>query len=121
MAATVPEIMDALEKSYDTYADARLAHGDAKADYERVRLGAVARSTEKSAAAKNAEADVLARYLPAAVSDDELAAIVAEEVAAAGDAGMKAMGAVVRAVRTRAASADGGKVAAMVKTALGGG
>jgi hypothetical protein len=60
MAATVPEILDALDKAYDSYADARLAHGEAKANYERVRLGAVARSTEKSAAAKNAEADVLA-------------------------------------------------------------
>jgi hypothetical protein len=60
MAATVPELMDALEKAYDTYADARHALGEAKADYERVRLGAIAKSTEKSAAAKHAEADVLA-------------------------------------------------------------
>jgi uncharacterized protein YqeY len=72
-----------------------------------------------SADKERAEAAVLARYLPAAVGDDELAAIVAEEVAAAGDAGMKAMGAVVKAVRERAAGADGGKVAAMVKAALG--
>jgi hypothetical protein len=72
-----------------------------------------------SADKERAEAAVLARYLPAAVGDDELAAIVAEEVAAVGDAGMKAMGAVVKAVRERAAGADGGKVAAMVKAALG--
>lgn len=75
-----------------------------------------------SAEKERAEAAVLARYLPAAVGDDELAAIVAEEVAAAaaaGNAGMKAMGAVVKAVRERAAGADGGKVAAMVKAALG--
>ena len=49
--------------------------------------------------------------------------IVAEEVAnaaAAGATGGKAMGAVVKAVRERVgASADGGKIAALVKSALG--
>ena len=61
-------------------------------------------------------------YLPASLSDDELAAIVSEEIAtasAAGMEGMKAMGKVIAAVRTRAgATADGTKIAAMVKAAL---
>jgi uncharacterized protein YqeY len=77
----------------------------------------------ESAAKERAEAEVIARYLPAAIGEDELAAIVAEEVAAAASAGLeggKAMGQVVKAVRARAgAGADGGRIAAMVKTALG--
>lgn len=72
---------------------------------------------------ERAEAAVLARYLPAAMGDDELTAIVAEEVARAADAGAsgpKAMGPVIKAVRARAgATADGGRVAAAVKAALG--
>ena len=71
---------------------------------------------------EKAELAVLEKYLPAALSDDELAAIVNEEVARAasdGNTGQKAMGLVVKAVRARAgAGADGGKVAALVKAAL---
>jgi len=69
-----------------------------------------------------AEAAVLEVYLPASLSDDELTAIVSEEIAtaaAAGLEGMKAMGKVVAAVRARAgATADGAKIAALVKAAL---
>lgn len=69
-----------------------------------------------------AEAAVLQVYLPAALSDDELASIVADEIstaAKAGMEGMKAMGKVIAAVRARAgATADGTKIAAMVKAAL---
>lgn len=75
-----------------------------------------------AAAKERAELAVLEAYLPAAISDDELASIVSEEVAnaaAAGNTGPKAMGLVVKAVRARAgAGVDGGKVAAMVKVAL---
>lgn len=71
-----------------------------------------------------AEAAVLEAYLPASLSDDELAAIVKDEIAAAaagGLEGMKAMGKVVAAVRARAgATADGSKIAALVKAALAG-
>ena len=76
-----------------------------------------------AAANERAEAEILARYLPASLSDDELSAIVAEVVdrAAANVAtGMKAMGSVVKAVRERAGSgADGSKIADLVKSALG--
>ncbi len=69
-----------------------------------------------------AEAAVLEVYLPSALSDDELSAIIAEEVAAAaagGATGMKAMGKVVAAVRAKAGPmADGAQIAAMVKSAL---
>ena len=76
----------------------------------------------ESAAKERAEAEVLARYLPAAMGADELRAVVDEEVAAAaanGATGMKAMGQVVKAVRERVGSgADGSMIADMVKSAL---
>jgi uncharacterized protein YqeY len=69
-----------------------------------------------------AEAALLEAYLPAALSDDDIAALIAAEVATAaadGVTGMKAMGKVVAAVRAKAgATADGAKIAAMVKAAL---
>ena len=71
-----------------------------------------------------AEAAVLEVYLPKALSDEELAGLVKEEIAtaaAAGLEGMKAMGKVIAAVRARAgATADGTKIAALVKAALAG-
>lgn len=76
----------------------------------------------ESATKERAESEVLSRYLPAAMSDDELHAVVTEEVAkaaASGAEGMKAMGAVVKAVRQRVgSSADGSKIADLVKAAL---
>lgn len=77
----------------------------------------------ESALKERAELAILEKYLPAAMGDDEIAAIVNDEVAKAavnGLTGGKAMGAVVKAVRERAGSgADGGKIAALVKAALG--
>jgi uncharacterized protein YqeY len=71
-----------------------------------------------------AEIEVLQRYLPAALTDAELDAIVTEEVAAAaaqlGSAPtMRQMGLVIKAVNARAAGrAEGATVAAKVKAAL---
>ena len=76
-----------------------------------------------AATKERAECAVIEAYLPAAMSDDDVAKIVTEEVAnaaAAGVTGGKAMGAVVKAVRERVGSgADGQKIAALVKSALG--
>jgi uncharacterized protein YqeY len=76
----------------------------------------------EAAIKERAEAEVLSAYLPAALSDDELTGVVQEEVARAaaqGAEGMKAMGAVVKAVRERVGSgADGSKIADLVKAAL---
>ncbi|CAB4560839.1 unannotated protein [freshwater metagenome] len=76
----------------------------------------------EAAIKERAEAEILSVYLPAALSDDELAGVVQEEVARAaaqGAEGMKAMGAVVKAVRERVGSgADGSKIADLVKAAL---
>lgn len=71
---------------------------------------------------ETAELQVIERYLPAAMSDEELQGLVEAAVAQAaaeGTTGPKAMGAVVKAVRAQAgASADGSKIAALVKAAL---
>jgi uncharacterized protein len=67
----------------------------------------------ESAAKEQAELAVIERYLPAAMSDDALNAIVA------GASGPKAMGGVIKAVRDRVGDgADGGRIAAAVKAAL---
>ena len=71
------------------------------------------------AAAERAEDQVLAGYLPAQLSDDELGAIVAEVITETGASGMAAMGQVMKAVTPRVAGrAEGGRVAAEVRRAL---
>lgn len=65
------------------------------------------------------EAAILAGYLPAQLSPEQLAAIAAEEVAKAGDGAQ--MGVVIKAVRARVGQqASGGDVAAAVKAAITG-
>lgn len=70
-----------------------------------------------------AELAVLEKYLPAALSESEIADIIAKAVAdatAQGLEGMKAMGAVMKIVTPQVTGrADGGAVAAAVKSALG--
>jgi uncharacterized protein len=68
---------------------------------------------------ERAEGSVLDTYLPAQLSDDELAAIVRAAVAATGAQGPRAMGQVMKAVQpTIAGRADGGRVAAEVRRQL---
>jgi uncharacterized protein len=71
------------------------------------------------AAAERAEADVLGGYLPAQLSDSELAAIVARVIAETGASGPAAMGQVMKAVTPLVAGrAEGGRVAAEVRRGL---
>jgi uncharacterized protein YqeY len=95
---------------------------EAKKRAEAAQIYADAGRTE-AAAKERGESAIIEKYLPAAMSDDDLNAIVGEEVAKAassGATGGKAMGLVVKAVRERAgSSADGGRIAAAVKAALG--
>jgi uncharacterized protein YqeY len=73
------------------------------------------------AARERAELAVLEGYLPAQLSDDELAALVAAAVAETGADSPKAMGLVMKAVTPKVAGrAEGGRVAAAVKAALSG-
>jgi uncharacterized protein YqeY len=73
----------------------------------------------EQAARERAEGEVLARYLPAQLSDEELAALVAQAIAETGAEGPKGMGAVMKALNPKIAGrAEGGRVAAAVKSAL---
>ncbi|MDR0848477.1 MAG: GatB/YqeY domain-containing protein [Propionibacteriaceae bacterium] len=68
---------------------------------------------------ETAEADILAKYIPAPLSEEEVDAIIAEEVAALPEPTIKAMGQVIKAVNARAGGqADGATVAAKVRAAL---
>lgn len=77
---------------------------------------------DELAGRERAGAGVLAPYLPAQLSDAELAGIVTEEIAAAaagGVSGPRAMGSVIKAVRGRAGSqAAGARIAEAVRRAL---
>ena len=72
---------------------------------------------------ERAELEVLTRYLPQQLSEDEVRALVeaaVAEVSASGASGGAAMGAVMKLVQPQVKGrADGGQVAAMVKAALG--
>jgi uncharacterized protein YqeY len=71
------------------------------------------------AAAERAEGDVLAGYLPAQLSDDELAALVDAAIAETGASGMASKGQVMKTVTPRVAGrADGARVAAEVRRRL---
>jgi uncharacterized protein len=78
----------------------------------------------EKAARERDELGVLQDYLPTQLSDDDLTALVAQEVAAAaaaGATGMPAMGRVMKGVQPRVAGrAEGGRVAAEVRRQLAG-
>jgi uncharacterized protein YqeY len=70
---------------------------------------------------ERAEGAVLETYLPAQLSDDEIADVVREAIAATGATDPKAMGQVMKEVQPRIAGrADGSRVAAEVKRQLAG-
>jgi uncharacterized protein YqeY len=98
-----------------------LLRSEAKKRAESAEIYEQAGRTE-SATKERAEIAIIETYLPAAMDGAALAAIVAEEVAAAaanGQTGPKAMGVVIKGVKERVgASADGAAIAAAVKSAL---
>ncbi len=72
-------------------------------------------------AKETAELDVLTTYLPAALSDAELDALIADSIAAVGASSIKDMGKVMNLVKTKAAGrADMAIVGARIKAKLGG-
>jgi uncharacterized protein len=76
---------------------------------------------DDQAAAERAEGEVLAGYLPAQLSDDELAALVAAAITETGASGLPGMGLVMKTVTPRVAGrADGARVAAEVRRRLSG-
>ena len=83
-------------------------------------FGAAGRAEQ--AAAERAEGEVLAHYLPAQLSDDELGALVSSVIAETGAAGLQGMGQVMKTLSPRVAGrADGARVAAEVRRRLGAG
>jgi uncharacterized protein YqeY len=71
------------------------------------------------AALEKSEGEVIAHYLPAQLSEADIAAIIAEAIASTGAAGPADMGKVMGAVKPKiAGKADGGVVSALVKAAL---
>ena len=98
----------------------RLLAREAKRRREAAEAFEAAGRTEQ-AAAERAEDQILAEYLPAQLSDAELASIVADVISETGASGMGAMGQVMKAVTPRVAGrAEGGRVAAEVRRALAG-
>jgi uncharacterized protein YqeY len=74
------------------------------------------------AAKEEAELVFLEAYLPAQLSDAELQALVAQAIKEMGATGMPQMGMVMKAATTLVAGrAEGGRIAAMVKSALAAG
>jgi uncharacterized protein len=74
---------------------------------------------DEQAAAERAEGKVLADYLPAQLSDDELAELVSSAIAETGASGMQGMGQVMKMLTPRVAGrADGARVAAEVRRRL---
>ncbi|MEX2550016.1 MAG: GatB/YqeY domain-containing protein [Nitriliruptoraceae bacterium] len=76
---------------------------------------------EESAAAEEAEAAIYEEYLPAQLSDEEIADIVDRVIAEQGASGPQAMGQVMKAAMAEIAGrADGSRVSALVKERLTG-
>jgi uncharacterized protein YqeY len=74
----------------------------------------------EQAARERAEGEVLTAYLPKQLTDEELNTLVAAAVAETGAAGPKAMGQVMKVLTPKIAGrAEGGRVAAAVRSALG--
>jgi uncharacterized protein len=92
--------------------------GEARKRREAAEAFSAAGRAEQ-AAAERAEGEVLAGYLPAQLSDDELAALVSQAITETGASGMQAMGQVMKTLTPRVAGrADGARVAAEVRRRL---
>jgi uncharacterized protein YqeY len=80
-------------------------------------FGAAGRAEQ--AAAERAEGEVLAGYLPAQLTDEELSVLVTAAIADTGASGMSGLGQVMKALTPRVAGrADGARVAAEVRRRL---
>jgi len=91
---------------------------EAKKRREAAEAFETAGRTDKAALEKS-EGEVIAKYLPAQLSEAEVATIIAEAIAATGASGPGDMGKVMGAVKPKiAGKADGGVVSALVKAAL---
>ena len=107
--------------------DAKMGKGDEVAVLQRERkkrLEAAEAYTgagrTEQAEAETFEAELIAGYLPAQLSDEELNSMVAEAIQATGAEGPKAMGQVMGALKDKVAGrADGKRVSTAVREQLG--
>ena len=73
------------------------------------------------AAEEKAEGEVITKYLPAQLSEDDIKKLIAAAVISTGAAGPADMGKVMGVIKPKiAGKADGGLVSSLVKAALGG-
>jgi uncharacterized protein len=120
-ASALRLVVDALQQ------DAKFGAGDeiAVLTKERKKRVEAAEAFEGAgrtdqAAAERFEAELIAAYLPAQLSDEELEALVGEAVAETGATEQKQMGQVMSALMPKVAGrADGKRVSAAVRKKLG--
>ncbi len=92
---------------------------EAKKRREAVEAYVAAKRTDLADKEK-AEGDVIAEYLPAQLSEDEIKTMIADAIAETGAAGPAGMGQVMKVLSPKiAGKADGGVVSSLVKAALG--
>ncbi len=92
---------------------------EAKKRREAVEAYVAAKRTDLADKEK-AEGDVIAEYLPAQLSEDEIKTMIADAIAETGAAGPAGMGQVMKVLSPKiAGKADGGVVSGLVKAALG--
>jgi uncharacterized protein len=120
-AAALRMIVDSLQQ------DAKLGKGDEVAVLQRERKKRVEAAEayaeagrEEQAAAERFEAELVEGYLPAQLSDEELAELVEAAIAETGASERKQMGQVMSAVMPKVGGrADGKRVSAAVREKLG--
>jgi uncharacterized protein YqeY len=94
---------------------------EAKKRREAAEEFAKAGRTDRAAEEK-AEGEVIAKYLPAQLSEDDIKKLIADAVTSTGAAGPADMGKVMGAIKPKiAGKADGALVSSLVKAALAGG
>lgn len=94
---------------------------EAKKRREAAEEFAKAGRTDRAAEEK-AEGEVIAKYLPAQLSEDDIKKLIADAVISTGAAGPGDMGKVMGVIKPKiAGKADGGLVSSLVKAALAGG
>ena len=80
----------------------------------------VAAKRDDLADKERAEGEVIAQYLPAQLSEDEIKKMIADAISETGAAGPAGMGLVMKVLSPKiAGKADGGVVSGLVKAALG--
>ncbi len=120
-AAALRMVVDALQQ------DAKLGSGDEVAVLQRERKKRLEAAEAfrdagraEQAEAESVEAELIAAYLPAQLSDEELGALVDAAVAETGAEGQRQMGQVMSALMPKVAGkADGKRVSAAVRERLG--